>query len=96
MHGFTVVAPRPREHVEGMIGTLDRMQRRQRSEISNDRLEQFRFRKGVAGTLQKQHRNVDIGEMQSPVAGRFAGRMQREAQERQPLDARQRCTGLRL
>jgi hypothetical protein len=79
-----------------MIGIPDQMQRRRRPEAGNNRFKQRRFCKGVTGALQKQHRDMNIGEMFRPIAGRLARRMQRKTQERKPMDAGQRRNCLRL
>ena len=45
VHDFAVIAARTRQHVEGMIGIPDRMQRRRSSQAFDDGLEQRQFRK---------------------------------------------------
>src|SRR6267154_1066363 len=79
-----------------MIGALDTMQRRRWPEPVDNGFEQRQLREVVAGALQKQHRDVNIGEVSGAVAGWLAGRMQRKAQEGKAVDAGQWRRRLRL
>ncbi len=95
-HDIRILAARAREHMEGMIASFNHMQRRLPSETFDDRFEQVQFSKRIAGALQEQHRNPDVGEMRSAVGRGFSCRMQRKTQKRESANARQWCNRLCL
>ena len=72
------------------------MQRRPRPEALDHGFEQRQLRELVVGALHEQHRDLDIGEVFGAIVGRLAGRMQRKAEKRQPVDAGERRCRLRL
>src|SRR5438046_8834736 len=79
-----------------MIGILEQLQRRARSELSGERLQELQVRELIASALQKQHRNPHVEEMLRALVRRTPRRMQRESQERQAVDSGQRRCGLCL
>src|ERR1700733_15042379 len=96
VHYLAVVAARARQHVEGMIGAFHQMQRRQRSQSLHHAFDQRHFREAMARALQKQHRDIDLGEMIGAVDRGLARRVQWKADKREPANAWQRRCRLRL
>ena len=83
-----ILAPRARRHMKGMIGVGKGLQRRARTELPRERLQQPQFRKLVVATLQEQHRDPHIEEMLPALIRWSSGRMKRKSKEDEALNTR--------
>src|SRR6516162_2623916 len=63
VHHLAIVAGRTLRHVEGVIGSVDNMQRRKAAKPGNDRPKQVQFRELVGAALQEQHWDVYVCKM---------------------------------
>jgi hypothetical protein len=64
-----------------MIGGLDDMQRCARAQVGADGAQQFQIGEGVAGSLQKKHRNRNFREVIGAFCSRTIGRMKRKSKK---------------
>src|SRR4029077_7078118 len=82
--------------MERVISILIELERRALAECRAHRPQLVEARQRVARALQEQHRDPHIGEMLAALARRFAGWVQREAEEREAAHAVERRIRLRL
>ena len=83
-------------NVEGMISLIEQFQRHARTQRIDQGKQQPRVRQGVACPLQKQHWDINVGQMSCPLVRRLVRGMQWKPEEDQPSHARQRRCRLRL
>lgn len=66
-----------------MIGGLDYVQGRSRSEAGANGTQKFEIGEGVARSLEEEHRLFDVTQMFGTFGPRLVGRVEREAVEYQ-------------
>src|SRR5579872_1881800 len=86
-HRVLVLAPRPRQDVEGMVRAIHHMQLRKWPQSFHHSFDQRPLRESVAAALQEQHRDVDAIEVFGALGRRFSGRVKRKADKGKPANA---------
>ena len=71
-----------------MIGIREQPQGGARAKPLDEPPEQLLVGELVAGSLQEQHRHVDLEQVTAAIVGRPSRRVQREAEEGQAPDSR--------
>jgi hypothetical protein len=69
------------QHVEGVIGRVDDVQRGERAEFAANGTQQGEVGQGVARALKEEHGKFDLGEMVGALGAGALGRMKRKAKE---------------
>jgi len=78
---------RSSRYVKRMIRVGKKMESREVAAALDHRAKLVEMSQLVAGALEKEHRNRDIGQMCGPIVRRPARRVQREPEEDEPDDA---------
>ena len=86
----------PGRDVKGMIGFLKEFERCTGAEFFAERFDERQVREAVAGSLQKQHRNLHIEKVLCALGRWLTRRMKREPWEDEAAHSGQRRHGLRL
>jgi hypothetical protein len=76
-------------------GLVELRQLRTGAQADDKGSQEREFRELVAGPLQEEHRNRDVGKVSAALVRRLARRMQRKADEDESAHTRQRRCGLR-
>jgi hypothetical protein len=82
--------------VEQVVGVVEERERGALAEAFDHRFQQREVRELVARAAEEQHRDVHLREVRGAFGPGLARRVQREADEHEPRDARQRLGRLRL
>lgn len=75
-----ILASRAGWHMKGMIGVRIELQCRAGAELFDEPLHEWQVRKLIAGSLQEQHRDLDVEQVFAALVRRPPGGMQRESE----------------
>src|SRR5262245_56584315 len=82
--------------MKGMIGILKQCQGCSRAECLTKRFERIEACERVTGSLQEQHRHLNLEQMLAALGGRAIGRVERKAEKRNAANVGERRDRLSL
>jgi hypothetical protein len=85
---FLQAAPTSLENLERVVAAVDDVEPSARAQTLDDGLEKLEISQAIAGSLKKEHRQIDCIEVLGAIVRGLTRRVERESEEGETADAR--------